>query len=359
MNPRLSRVRVAGFRSLQDVTLEPGPVTVLIGPNGSGKSNLLHALRMVRELASGSLQLFVGRNGGASALLHYGQRKTPVLELALEFGGGAQGDRAYACQLGYAPGDTLHFLEERVGERPSAQAEWVWSALRHGQRESRLGDDAPGREVRSLLQGLSLFHFHDTSMTSPLRANARAGDDRSLRPDGSNLAAFLLARREQPAFGMIEWLVRRIAPCVQELVPTAIEGNAVRLDWLDDRKERFGAAFLSDGTLRALALVTALGQPADDLPLLSVIDEPELGLHPTALHLLCELAQSASVHGQVLFATQSPAVLDSFGAEDVVVAERVDAATSLRRLDTASLAAWLEDYTLSELYDSNFLGGRP
>lgn len=91
----------------------------------------------------------------------------------------------------------------------------------------------------------------------------------------------------------------------------------------------------------------------------SCIDEPELGLHPVALEALCGLISSVSQRHQVIVSTQSPAVLDHFEPSQVVVAERTDGATTLRRLDEARLAAWLRDYSLAELYEKNVLGGRP
>lgn len=92
-------------------------------------------------------------------------------------------------------------------------------------------------------------------MTSALRTHARAEDDRFLR-------------------------------------------HSVRLDWIDDQDERFGAHQLSDGTLRLIALITALAQPTERLPRFISIDEPELGLHPAAITLLAELARSVSRHTQ-------------------------------------------------------------
>jgi predicted ATPase len=75
--------------------------------------------------------------------------------------------------------------------------------------------------------------------------------------------------------------------------------------------------------------------------------------------MLCGLISSVATRRQVLVSTQSPVVLDHFEPQHVVVAERHDAATVLKRLDETALAEWLEDYTLSELYDKNVLGGRP
>jgi predicted ATPase len=366
MNPQLTHVRVAGFRSLKNVELDLGPVTVLIGPNGAGKSNLLGALTMARMLAFGALQLFVSRRGGATFLMHYGPRQTPVVELALEFTT-ENGQNVYEARLGYGADESLLFLDERAGFRRAPDQSWQWYSMGAGHRESRLeeegGKHATPRTVHWLLRRLNFYHFHDTSTNSALRTLSKAEDDRYLRSDGSNLAAFLLALRESPeadrraAWNRIVGLVRRIAPFVRELDPVSVGARGVRLDWVDDLGETFGPAHLSDGTLRAIALFTALGQPAELPPILSATDEPELGLHPAALSSLCALLKSVSTHRQVIVATRSPAVLDEVAPEDVVVAERVDGATELRRLDPQALASWLDDYALSELYNKNVLGG--
>ena len=366
---RLKQIRVRGFRSLRDIELtDLEPVTVLIGPNGSGKSNLLSALRMVTHMRSQSLRLFVGRAGGASDLLHYGPRETPEVSLRLGFETDAEACYAYDARLDYAAGDAFIFTEERVGSQNGGGQEWHWAAAGAGHGESKLEEqwEEPGVSiVQELLGRLHFFHFHDTSYTSALRTNARRVDDQHLHSNGSNLPAYLLRLREskepsnRAAFRRIEGLVRQIAPFIRELRPEALEGDAVRLAWVDDRGQVFGPHHLSDGTLRAIALFTALGQPADQLPLFCTIDEPELGLHPAALQLFFELVRSASQHCQVLLATQSSALLDYFEADEVVVAERVDNGTRFRRLQAEALASWLTDYRLSELYDSNVLGGRP
>jgi predicted ATPase len=368
MTPQLTHLRIAGFRSIKDVELNLGPVAVLIGANGAGKSNLLDALTMARMLAFESLQLFVTLRGGATFLMHYGPRQTPAIEVALEFRSD-QGQNAYQARLGYGADESLLFLDERAGFRREQEQPWQWHSMGAGHRESRLKEEAEKhatpRTAHWLLRRLNFYHFHDTSRRSALRTLSEAEDDRYLRSDGGNLAAFLLALRDssdqdsRAAWNRIQGLVRRVAPFVRELQPTAVGSRGVRLDWVDDRGETFGPAHLSDGTLRAIALVTALGQPAEMLPILSCIDEPELGMHPAALALLCGLIKSVAAKRQVIVSTQSPALLDEFAPEDVVVAERRDGATDLRRLDPQALASWLDDYSLSELYDKNVLGGRP
>ncbi len=368
MSTRLTKIRVTGFRSLKDVELELGPVSVLIGPNGAGKSNLLWALEMVRFLAFESLQRFVGERGGASYLMHYGPKETPAIDLILEFLT-AKGCNIYEARLGYGSDESLVFLTEKAGVKETDGEQWRWSEMGSGHRESMLRDRADtnttARSVRWLLQQINFYHFHDTSRRSPLRTRsyADAGGD-YLRSDGSNLPSFLLGLLESddPAFKAswrrIQGLVQRVAPFISELAPHE-DRHGVRLEWRDDRPATFGPAHLSDGTLRGLALISALAQPEQQMPLVSCIDEPELGLHPAALGLLCGLIKSVAARRQVIVSTQSPVVLDHFAPGQIVVAERHDAATQLRRLEETELETWLEEYTLSELYDKNILGGRP
>lgn len=366
MNEGLERIRIAGLGSLADVTLTPGRLTVLIGANGSGKSNVLRALRFAPLMRTGSLQSFVAEAGGAASLLHYGPKRTPVLTLELDFIQSA-GRSRYAARLGFAAGDRLMYLDESVG---FAEAnEWRMTALGAGHWESRLAEakhgDATAEAANYWLSQLTFFHFHDTSLNSALRTNAWADDDRFLRSNGSNLAAYLarLERGEEPeeqiAWRRINAYVSRIAPSVKALAPTPVGKGSVRLDWIDDRDERFGVHQLSDGTLRAIALVTALAQPRAHLPRFLSIDEPELGLHPAAVRIVAELARSISRHTQVLFATQSTTFLDHFEPEEVVVVERSGGETTLARLEPKALDEWLKDYSLSEVFDKGVIGGRP
>lgn len=374
MNSPLRSLRVTGFRSLRDVSIQLGPLTVLIGPNGAGKSNLLSVLRMVPLMRTQSLRRFVGEQGGASSLLHYGPGVTREIGLELDFAADA-GLNSYIARLGYAAGDTLYFLDEAVRFEAPGAGNPLTISLGQGHVESLLSDQQKGAKAKTerfvyrLLAAMSFFHFHDTSMTSPLRQNARPSDDRYLRSDGSNLAAFLYRLRSgatdeaAASWRVIEGLVRRIAPFIKYLEPAPVNpdtpGSPIRLHWVDARDHRFDVHDLSDGTLRAIALFAALGQPTSTLPRFIAIDEPELGLHPAALSLVASLVRSVSRHSQVVLSTQSPALLDEFSPADVVVVEHRDGASRFQRLAAEELAVWLDDYSLSELYDKNLLGGRP
>lgn len=366
MTEGLQRIHITGFGSLADVTLDPGRLTVLIGANGSGKSNVLRALRMVPLMRTGSLQNFVAEAGGASSLLHYGPKRTQAVGIELDFAQ-PQGRNRYAARLGFAAGDRLMYLDESVGY--AKKGELQMTSLDAGHWESRLPDarssDRTAKTVNYWLSQLTFFHFHDTSMTAALRTNAFAEDDQFLRSNGSNIAAYLARlergdeEEERKAWLRINAFVSRVSPSVKILAPTLVGRGSVRLDWIDDRDERFGAHQLSDGTLRAIALITALAQPTSRLPRFVSIDEPELGLHPAAIRIIAELARSVSRHTQVLFATQSTTFLDHFAPDEVVVVEREEGKSRLVRLDPDRLRTWLEDYSLSEVFNKGVIGGRP
>ena len=145
--PRLTRLEVRGFRSLRDVALDLGDVNVLIGPNGAGKSNLLAVLRMVALMRTGSLRRYVGEQGGASALLHYGPSVTREMAIRLVFEASEKVKNSYFVKLGYAAGNAFTFLEEQVTSQRAGHPETHLIAPASGRAESVLASEL-GRAER-------------------------------------------------------------------------------------------------------------------------------------------------------------------------------------------------------------------
>lgn len=208
-----------------------------------------------------------------------------------------------------------------------------------------------------------VYHFHDTSMTAPMRRNHLVRDKQELNPDASNIAPFLLRLQKQNrnTYEKIMETIRLIAPFFDEFMlrPEENGGNElVRLEW-----RQKGSSFpfqpwqLSDGTIRFICLVTALLQP--DPPATVVIDEPELGLHPFALDVLAGLFREVSQRTQLIVSTQSAILLNHFEPDAVVVLDRKNGGTRFRRLDKVALRTWLEDYTLGDLWQKNVFDGGP
>jgi predicted ATPase len=214
------------------------------------------------------------------------------------------------------------------------------------------------------IEGWRLYHVHDTSSSSPMRKTVRVDDNRFLRPDGSNLAAFLYYLREihHESYSLIPRAIQRVAPFFDDfrLEPLRLRPEDIKLEWRHKHSDDyFDASSLSDGTLRFIVLATLFLQPTSSRPSMIIVDEPELGLHPYAITMLASLIRQASVETQVIVSTQSSLLLDHFQPEDVLVANRVDGGTQLSRLDPAQLTSWLEEYSLGQLWEKNEIGGRP
>ena len=331
----LDYITIKGFKSIASIELlELRPVNVLIGANGSGKSNFIDVFSFLNRVRDGRLREYVATRGGAERLLHFGSKVTPKMSFMVSF---AQGN-SYELNLLPSDGDAL---------APSHEAVYT-----------------PIGVVYSQLGSWRVFHLHDTSSSSLMRKTGKLHDNDFLRPDGSNLAAFLylLQERYPDSYRLIRQTIQQVAPFFDDfqLRPLNLNPDDIKLEWRHrDSDQYFDAASLSDGTLRFMVLATLFLQPAALRPSTILVDEPELGLHPAAIELLASLIGQASAKTQVIVSTESSLLLDHFEPEDILVAGRVNGGTTLTRLNRASLAEWLEDYSLGQLWEKNELGGCP
>jgi predicted ATPase len=366
---RLKSVTLRGFKTFRELAdFQPGPVTVLIGPNGAGKSNFISFFRLLSWalVPPGQLQEHVAKLGGASAMLHDGPEWTRDIEAHLVLTTDS-GDSEYSFRITCAAGDQFVYAEERFRHSTKFSAfPALWRVLGVGQKEPELiksaeEGDTTARAILASLQKLIVHQFHDTSEKSRIRQRWSVEDGRWLKEDAGNLAPFLYRLREQypKYYAQILETVRLILPFFAdfELKP---EFGKVLLAWRERGTDRvFTASQAADGMLRTMALVALFQQPEFDLPDVVILDEPELGLHPYAIEVLAGLIRSASQHAQVILATQSASLVDRFAPEDIVVVNRTARESTLQRYTEAELHAWLEEYTLSELWEKNVIGGRP
>jgi len=363
----LDTITIKGFKSIASIEkLKLGPINVVIGPNGSGKSNFIGVFAFLHAIREGHLQEYVIKAGGAEKVLHFGSKVSKHIHFHISF---QEGVNQYELDLMPTAGDELIPVSEWV---------YFWNKIEYpqgpkGEGVSRIGKEAGisapkcqpiAAYVSQHLDSWRLYHVHDTSSSSPMKKTADVNDNRYLRPDGSNIAAFLyyLRKKHEAAYSLIRRTVQRVAPFFDDfqLEPQNLNPDKILLEWKHKGSEAyFDASSLSDGTLRFIALTTLFLQPVAYRPSVILVDEPELGLHPYAITMLASLIKQASVKTQVIISTQSPFLLDHFQPEDVLVADRVDGGTQFTRLESARLSGWLEDYSLGQLWEKNEFGGRP
>lgn len=365
----LKRIAIKGYKSIRALDLSLSSLNILIGANGSGKSNFISACTLLNRMAEGRLQEYVATRGGADSLLFFGRKGTEVLSFCLDIA-----RYEYAVELLPTVQDRLVIRNEslnrdRSGWCNEAEESYDTSSSRfaeNGVLESLLhiADDSstPDSQVGETFRQWQVFHFNDTSDTARIRGASNIDDNERLRPDGSNLAAmlYLMQQKHREHYRNIIDVIRLAAPFFDDfqLRPDPLNERQLRLAWRQRGSDQyFDAHALSDGTLRFICLTTLLMQPR--LPSLILLDEPELGLHPSAVSLVAGMLQSAATRTQVLVSTQSVTLVNRFAPEDIIVVDREQQQSTFRRLSSEEIARWLDEYTLGELWEMNVLGGRP
>lgn len=213
----LKTIRIEGFTSIRAATVELGQLNVLVGANGAGKSNFVQAFALLGRIVGRELNLFVGLNGGAAALLTHGDTASRIrLELDAD-------PNSYEAVLIPAANDELIFDSEVAYFQGDGHPRPYNNVLGRGHRESLLLERSKesggiASYVVDLLEGCRVYHFHDTSADAPVKRLNPTADNLGLQPDAANIAAFLYRLHdsgdatEQAAYrrivGAIGWLSR-------------------------------------------------------------------------------------------------------------------------------------------------------
>lgn len=376
----LKRVVLGGFKSIREMDLELRALNVLIGANGAGKSNLISFFKMLNDMmfGAGMLHRYVSTAGGSGSILYYGPEVTPQMEARLDFVMREADSQAcsYEFRLSHVPSDSSHwsdsfvFSDETLSLQDGPDSLSRVFSLGGGHEEARivelaLQEDPTAMVIYRLLLGCRVYHFHDVSLVEHQSWDPEGRIWPELQPEAGNLASVLYRlkhRTSSVAYQRIVHTIRLVAPFFDDfhLELTGPDDRYIDFRWRDKESgQLFGPHQFSDGTLRAICLITLLLQPEKELPPLIIVDEPELGLHPYALNLIASLFKKASRHAQVLITSQSSSFLDQFDPEDVIVVDREGKESVFHRPDALALDDWLDDYSLGELWEKNVIGGGP
>ena len=372
--------------------LELAPLNVLIGPNGSGKSNLLEVIGLL-QAAPTDLTAPIRQGGGGGSWQWYGQPigKFPWSQIEVVIG--QFFDKRllrYSLSFDTVLIATPYVAEEIVEVLPREEggvsperyldrrSGGVTVAVRDALgktilRElhpddlkldqsilSQLKDPVQYRELTLLGRGFAGIHLYrqwSFGRNTPARLPQKADlPNHALAEDGQNLGMVLnRLERDPKAKPKLLTELRRLYHGIEDYY-VQVEAGSVQV-FLKEGSIPVAATRLSDGTLRYLCLLAILCQP--NPPPLVCIDEPELGLHPDILPSLADLLRETSERCQLIITTHSDVLVDALTEtpDSVVVCEKENGQTTLKRLNKDNLSHWLEKYRLGELWTSGELGG--
>ena len=340
MDPVIRKLRLKGFRSIAADEIELDNPTFLVGRNGSGKTNIVAAFDFLAAAMASPLRTVIAQHGGISEVCHRlpNAQISSGLELAVEFGSLRRDlvSGSYSFEIRALPGDAFEVVREvcRTVDDEGHEEGFSWSPGQHLLKSSLPGVPEGNAAFEPTTLLLPVLGGH-TALSPVLRvlsrmrtysidpAKLRVAQDADLglelRSDGSNAASVLqrLERDSPETLARIEDLLAAALPHGVEIKPVRY-GSKLSIDfvqaWGEGQRITFNAASMSDGTLRALGILTAAFQ--EPLPSLMVIEEPEATIHPGALGLILDLLQFASERTQVVVTTHSPELLSAKWIED-------------------------------------------
>jgi predicted ATPase len=374
---------------LDHPSLELRPLNVLIGPNGSGKSNLIEILGLVQS-TSRDLLAPIRSGGGISEWLWKGNTErrprayhpTASIEIVVH---PAMRPKRLRYKLAFMQtGPMLDIVEEKIEDVPyegKRNRHHLYYEFDHGRaivgtrgRKRILDDINPKQSILSRLKEpdqypeitdlgqifnkFALYRDWEFGINSRSRQiHTPNQQSEYLEEDASNLALVLSRMKNLPPTKV------QLIQFLKEFYPEAEDINiSIKEGLIDLRLEEQGgfttpAARMSDGTLRWLSLLAVLLNPTP--PPLVCIEEPELGLHPDIIPTLVRLLIEASLRMQIIITTHSDALVEELTEtpESVIVCEKHNDATVLRRLQQKELSKWLSEYSLGQLWRKGEIGG--
>ncbi len=363
----IENVIIKNFKSIRDLELPLTNLNVLIGSNGVGKSNFISFFEMAKAIFEQRFGSYTLEKGGIDNLLYRGRKVSKEIYGLMDF----KNTNAFFFTLkpaqsnkGYIE-NTGDYFNNRQEPDKDYYGLWHRTFWDYGVEESALITQKQWRAtyLKTYLRSFTVYHFHDTSSSSPMRGLCEINDNSFLRDNGSNLAAYLymLQQTDEKAFRLIEGTIHSIAPYFKRfnLRPDPVTPSKISLEWEEVNSDMYlnGYSF-SDGTIRFIALATLLLQ--SKLPEVIIIDEPELGLHPAAINKLAALIKRASKSSQIILSTQSTNLVNCFEPENIIVVDRENEQTVFKRLNPADLSVWMDEYnySISDMWETNLIGGQ-
>ena len=215
-------------------------------------------------------------------------------------------------------------------------------------------------ELRRILGSVTKYHALEIGSRAPVKLPQQMKPAELPGADGEDLVPFLYYLREsnRDRYEAIEDTLKAAFPNFESLNFPPVAAGMLAMTWKDKEcKKPFFMQELSEGTLRFIWLVSLLHSPG--LSTITLIDEPEVSLHPELLSLLADLMREASKRTQLIVATHSDRLIRFLEPKEVVVMDYDENGGTIAKWgDFLDLSEWLKEYSLDEVWRMGRMGGR-
>lgn len=380
---KINHINIGGFRRLKGIDLPVRPFMVLIGANGVGKTSFLDAFSLLSASAAGGLNNKLSQFGGVANILTRGKAESVSLLVDMDVPGYHPIEydlRLTPKGIGYTISyevlsqsregfpDAFRHIDSHDGDikyfeieepRRLVRPNWEYNPLETSLFQVPKMFREP-EELRRILGSVTQYHALDVGPRAPVKLPQQMKPADLPGTDGEDLIPFLYYLREsnQERYEAIEDTLRAAFPTFESLSFPPVAAGMLTMTWKDKNfKKPFFMQELSEGTLRFIWLVSLLQSPG--LSTVTMIDEPEVSLHPELLSLLADLMREAAKRTQLIVATHSDRFIRFLSPNEVVVMDSDDDGDATATWgDSFDLGEWLKDYSLDEVWRMGRMGGR-
>ena len=379
----VNEISVSGFRKLNSIELRMKPLMVLIGANGVGKTSFLDTLTLLSASASGKLGSTLSQWGGIASLLTRDKKRG--ISLSVDMKVPNQNPLMYNLCIGpdntgyaivneelsqfrsHSHSDPIKYIsssQHNVLYYDAAQKGLSKPTWEHNYLETSLSQTPKmyrePEELRRILAKTDKYHVLDVSSRAPVKLPQEMKPAMLPGEDGEDLIPYLYYLRESNpnGFELIIDSLKAAFPDFDNLGFPPVAAGMLTMTWHDRKyKKPFYMHELSEGTLRFLWLVSLLCSP--QLSTITMIDEPEVSLHPELLGQLVEVMRETSRRTQLVVATHSDRLIRFLKPEEIVVMDiNEEGAANATWADQMDLDSWLAEYSLDEVWQMGRMGGR-
>jgi predicted ATPase len=359
----ITRVQVKNYKSLADVDVTLGPLTVLVGKNGSGKSNFLDVLCFMRDSFRNGIDISIMNRGGVVSLRRYAYQKLNNIEITINAEDKSRlaipTENQYGIVLSSENKNVFKIKKEIFESKERRIISNSFNVV-NGKIQSHsidLEEKTLGYlftlesefsdilAIRALIGNKNKFYrniihsYFYSIFPNTLREIQKPNPEIYLLDGGENLSSILRTIKGE----RFNSLLKDLSSMVKGVTNIRVRSTGgyyvteIEREFENGKKIWHELARESDGTLRLLGLLTALHQPHSEGIL--TIEEPELFLHPGVLGLLADVIREASLRRQIIITTHSPDLISRFSADELRIVELVNGETKIGMLEESQREA--------------------